>query len=68
MKRFRVECNFGCKYFKEVSKARKYFQKCIDRHLDAEIWFVAYYFDEVQNRYFAGQVLLEYSPTSLPKY
>lgn len=28
MQRFRVECNFGCRYFKDIVKAQRYFEKC----------------------------------------
>ena len=27
MQRFRVECNFGCRYFKDIVKAQRYFEK-----------------------------------------
>ena len=42
MIRYRVECNFGCRYFNDPDKANKYFEKCKSRHLDCEIWLVAY--------------------------
>ena len=29
MQRFRVECNFGSKYFGDIFNARRYFYKCI---------------------------------------
>ena len=31
MQRFRVECNFGSKYFDDIFNARRYFYKCIER-------------------------------------
>ena len=30
MQRFRVECNFGSKYFDDIFNARRYFYKCIE--------------------------------------
>ena len=30
MQRFRVECNFGSKYFDDIFNARRYFYKCIN--------------------------------------
>ena len=36
MQRFRVECNFGCRYFKDIVKAQRYFEKC--RSKGANIW------------------------------
>ena len=68
MRRFRVECNFGCRYFSDAKKAKAYFNKCCSKHLDAEIWIVSYYFDESKKNYFAMQMLLDYSPTSLLKF
>lgn len=68
MHKFRVECNFGCRYFDNASKALKYFNKCISRHLDAEIWLVAYAYCDKSRRLVATQWLLDYSPTALPKY
>lgn len=39
---YRVECNFGCKYFKDIDKAMKYFQKKSDNRLYVELWQVTY--------------------------
>ena len=36
MQRFRVECNFGCRYFKDIVKAQRYFEKCRSKHLMQE--------------------------------
>ena len=38
MIRYRVECNFGSRYFKDNEKALKYFNKCKEKHLDVELW------------------------------
>lgn len=62
---YRVECNFGCKYFKSEEKARAYFERKADKHLDVELWIVTY---SVRKFGFsASQKLLEYSATALPK-
>ncbi len=66
-KRFRVECNFGCRYFKTMEKAIRYFNKCKAKRLDVELWFIAYGYDFPKKRYTATQELLEYSGTHLPK-
>lgn len=41
-KRFRVECNFGSKYFDDENKARKYFYQCVAKKVCAEAWLVEY--------------------------
>ena len=64
---FRVECNFGCRYFKTIDKARKPFNRCKSKHLDVELWLVEYGYDFTKNRYTATQELLDYSGTHLPK-
>lgn len=68
MERYRVECNFGCKYFENIAAAYKYFYNCKKRHLDVELWLVRYSFDTTSKRYAAVQVLTDYSFTYLPKY
>ncbi len=35
---YRVECNFGSKYFDNLDKALKYFQKKVGNHLYVELW------------------------------
>ncbi len=67
MRRFRVECNFGCRYFQDIKKARKYFDKCEAKHLDVELWLVHYGYCPVYKRVLAMQELVFYSGTSLPK-
>lgn len=39
---FRVECNFGSKYFKDIDKAMKYFEKKANNRLHVELWQVSY--------------------------
>lgn len=67
MKRFRVECNFGCKYFQDISKAQNYFNKCVQKHLDVELWLVTYICCPILGKYSAKQELIAYSGTHLPK-
>lgn len=43
MQRFRVECNFGSKYFDDIFNARRYFYKCIESDLQVELWKVTYH-------------------------
>lgn len=64
---FRVECNFGCRYFKTIDKAKRHFNKCKSKHLDVELWLVEYNYDFIKKRYSATQELLDYSGTYLPK-
>lgn len=68
MQRYRVECNFGCRYFSDLAKATRYFQKCRAKHLDVELWLVNYHFCPKKNRVMAIQHLIDYSGTVLPKY
>lgn len=39
---YRVECNFGCKYFKDIDKAMQYFQKKANNRFYVELWQVTY--------------------------
>lgn len=61
MKKYRVECNFGSKYFSNMNKAYEYFFECMDRNLLAELWRITYKFCPALNRYLARQDLIEYS-------
>lgn len=67
MTKYRVECNYGSRYFSNATKAFAFFKKCKDRNLDVEIWIVTYCIDEQVKRYSATQELLDYSFTNLPK-
>ncbi len=70
MQRYRVECNFGSRYFPDLEKAGKYYNKCKSKHLDAELWLVNYIycFDEDEDRVLASQLLIEYSGSHIPKF
>ncbi len=68
MQRFRVECNFGCRYFQDINKAKRYFNKCVEKHLDVELWLVTYVICcPAFRRYSAKQELIAFSGTHLPK-
>lgn len=54
MQRFRVECNFGSKYFDDIFNARRYFYKCIERDLQVELWKVTYRLCEEKKRIFGN--------------
>lgn len=68
MQKYRVECNFGSKYFTEASKGFAYFKQRKSRNLDVEIWLVNYTYDSENNNYSAKQELLDYSSSNLPKF
>ena len=69
MQRYRVECNYGSRYFPDLEKAGKYFLKCRARHLDVELWLVNYVLcvDEGEKSVLASQLLIDYSGTFIPK-
>ncbi len=58
---FRVECNFGCKYFKDIDKAMKYFQKKANNRLYVELWQVSYTNTRCKRKYsiHAVQILIK---------
>ncbi len=64
---FRVECNFGCKYFTNPDKAKAYFDRKANKHLDVEMWLVTYCRCERKHAFYATQDLLAYSGTTMPK-
>lgn len=64
---FRVECNFGCKYFTNPEKAKAYFDRKANKHLDVEMWLVTYCRCERKHSFYATQDLLAYSGTAMPK-
>ena len=55
MQRFRVECNFGSKYFDDIFNARRYFYKCIESDLQVELWKVTYHLCAEKREYSATQ-------------
>lgn len=60
MQRFRVECNFGSKYFDDIFNARRYFYKCIERDLQVELWKVTYHHCAAKKEYSANSVTAEW--------
>lgn len=68
MQRFRVECNFGSRYFDDFEKAKNYFNKCKNKHLDVEFWAVRYADCPTSGKCLAMQMLIAFSGTYLPKY
>lgn len=67
MQVFRVECNFGSRYFDTAVKAFAYFKKKKAKNLDVEIWLVKFTCSPKTGLYSATQELLDYSSTALPK-
>ena len=37
---FRTECNYGSKYFEDISAAFRHFYKCVANRDSVEIWIV----------------------------
>ena len=60
MQLFRVECNFGSKYFDDIFNARRYFYKCIERDMQVELWKVTYHHCAAKKEYSAKQELMEF--------
>lgn len=67
MQKYRVECNFGSRYFDRAADAFAYFKHKKAKNLDVEIWLVIYCYSEKDNRFAAMQELLDYSSTTMPK-
>lgn len=67
MQMYRVECNYGSKYFETATKSFAYFKKKKTKHMDVEIWLVTYVYSQKTNTYSAIQELLDYSSSNLPK-
>ncbi len=63
---YRVECNFGSKYFNSLEGAASYFERKLE-NLDAELWMVTYEYCPRKKIYFANQKLLGYSAALLAK-
>lgn len=60
MIKYRVECNFGSRYFTNAADAIAFFKRKQAKNLDAEIWIVDYRYAEKIGRYTAKQELLDY--------
>jgi len=64
MERFRVECNFGSKYFDEAVDAFAYFEKCKKKNRNVGIWVISLCYIKKTKRFSASQELLDYSFTT----
>lgn len=64
---FRVECNFGSKYFVDPERARAYFYRKVIKHLDVELWLINYWRYDKKKGFYATQELLAYSGTKFTK-
>lgn len=60
LKRIRVECNFGSKYFDDAKKARKYFYQCVAKQVFVEVWLVEYERYPKSKEYIARQELIAF--------
>lgn len=67
MKKYRVECNYGSRYFADAAQAFTFYKRKKARNLDVEIWLVTYCYDRSAGRFSAAQELLDYSLTKMPK-
>lgn len=67
MYKYRVECNYGSRYFDCAAKAMAFYNRKKARNLDVEIWVVSYYYSDKTNRFAAVQELLDYSSSNMPK-
>lgn len=67
MDKYRIECNFGSKYFDVAAEAFAFFHTCKAKRIRVEIWLVQYRYIARAQRYAATQELLEYSGTEFPK-
>ena len=66
MQRFRVECNFGCRYFKDIVKEKKYFKKGGDNNWDGELGEVSYLYCPLLKNFSARQDFLPFPGTRYP--
>lgn len=67
MKIYRVECNFGCKYFRSKDKAFNYFQKCKAKCCNVSAWIMNLSRCKLTNKVNATQKMIDYSFTHFPK-
>ena len=59
VKKYRVECNRGSKYFKNDDKASAYFDYMTACGFDTELWLVRHFYDEHGTLVKGEQILLE---------
>ena len=63
--KYRVECNYGSRYFSCAAKAFAYYKQKKSLNMDVEIWLVTYIRND--SGYAATQELLDYSSSNMPK-
>lgn len=68
MKIYRVECNFGCKYFKCKDEAFNYFQKCKNKYCNVSVWLMTLSKSKLCNKFKATQRMIDYSFTHFPEF
>ncbi len=63
--KYRVECNYGSRYFDCAAKAFEYYKQKKSLNMDVEIWLVTYIRND--SGYATRQELLDYSSSNMPK-
>jgi hypothetical protein len=58
---YRVECNYGSKYFDFEEAARRYYLRKVEQDVDVELWGVHYTYDPRSRMLNAEQHLLSFS-------
>lgn len=58
MGKYRVECNFGSRYFTDIGKLNRYLKMCSEKRLDFELWQVGYVYLVKEKRYVSAQILI----------
>ena len=67
MKIYRVECNFGSKYFKCKDETFNYFQKCKNKCCNVSVWVMTLFKSKLTNKMKATQKMIDYSFTNFPE-
>lgn len=68
MKVYRVECNFGCKYFRDKNEAYRYFENCKNKCCNVGIWIMTISKSVIREKVLVTQKLLDYSFTHFPNF
>lgn len=63
---YRVESNYGCKYFESEERAKSYFFCRVDADADVELWCVIYTYGKAGLKH-AEQHLMAYAGDNLVK-
>ena len=67
MKKYRVEFNFGSKYFDNAAEAFSYFEKSKKKNRNISIWLMTLRYIKKSKRISITQELLDYSFTDFSK-